>query len=137
MKHLAMANDEWSTLPPPGAAARALSLEIDVRRACNLRDLRKTMLGEDHFTGPAWGILLHLFDAHLQQARDTIGSLCAASGIPLTTLVRWLDRLGAEGLIVSRDDPLDARRRFVELTPAAADLMTLDFQGAATHLVAA
>jgi DNA-binding MarR family transcriptional regulator len=147
MTSLAIVNEDWSrpavhgAFLAPAAAHEVqhsgLCLEVDVRRACKLRNLRRSLLGEDCFTGPAWGILLHLFDAHLQQVRDTVGSLKAATETPTTTVLRWLERLEAEALIVSRDDPLDARRRYVELTPAAVELMTKYFKGAATHLIAA
>jgi DNA-binding MarR family transcriptional regulator len=55
----------------------------------------------------------------------------------MTTLLRWAERLESEGLITSRDDPLDARRRFVELTRPGVDLMTRYFKGASAHLIAA
>jgi DNA-binding MarR family transcriptional regulator len=112
-------------------------LEVDVRRACRLRQLRKTLLGEVYFTGPAWGILLQLFHSHLLQVRETIGSLQAGTGTPTTTVLRWAERLESEGLAASRGDPLDARRRFVELTSEGADLMTRYFKGASAHLIAA
>jgi hypothetical protein len=36
-----------------------------------------------------------------------------------------------------RDDPLDARRRFVELSPSGVEVMNRYFAGATTHLIAA
>lgn len=113
------------------------SLESNVRRACRLRGLRRTLLGDDYFTGPAWGILLHLFDSHLRQVRETVGSLGAAADVATTTLLRWLERLDEQDLVASREDPLDARRRYVELTPAGVELMTRYFDGAAMRRLAA
>jgi DNA-binding MarR family transcriptional regulator len=147
MTSLAVANADLPSPAEPGAIA-ALRLvhdlqdsgpvlEVDVRRACSLRDLRRTLLGDVLFSGPAWGILLHLFHSHLRQLRESIGSLQVATGTPMTTLLRWAERLESEGLITSRDDPLDARRRFVELTRPGVDLMTRYFKGASAHLIAA
>lgn len=147
MTSFAFANADLPSSPESGviAAFRTVSelqhsgpvLEVDVRRACSIRALRKSLLGEVFFSGPSWGILLHLFHSHLRQLRETIGSLQVATGTPMTTLLRWVERLESEGLIVSRGDPLDARRRFVELTRPGTEIMTRYFKGASAHLIAA
>src|SRR4051812_23950612 len=113
------------------------SIQIDVRRARSLRALRRQLLGDEYFSGPGWDILLHLFESHLEQVRDTVGSACDGSAAAATTALRWISRLEDDQLIAMRDDPLDARRRFVELTPAAIDVMTKYFFGATTHPIAA
>jgi DNA-binding MarR family transcriptional regulator len=112
-------------------------IQLDVRRARALRGLRRQLLGCDYFSGPAWDILLHLFDCHFRQLRNTIGKLTAGTKIPATTVIRWLDRLENDRLIMLRDDPLDARRRFVELSPSGVEVMNRYFAGATTHLIAA
>jgi DNA-binding MarR family transcriptional regulator len=118
-------------------AGAPASMEIDVRRARALRSLRKKLLGEDYFSGSSWEILLHLFETHLRQLRESMGNVSLGTEIPLTTVLRWTERLEGAGLILVRDDPFDARRRYVELTPHAANLMTKYFLGATTHLIAA
>jgi DNA-binding MarR family transcriptional regulator len=123
-----------SAIPDPTGSS---AMQMDVRRARALRRLRKTLLGEDLFSGPGWEILLYLFESQLRQLRDTIGNVIDGTGIPGTTALRWIERLEQKGLINVRDDPLDGRRRFVDLLPPAADLMTKYFNGATTHLIAA
>ena len=113
------------------------NIQMDVRRARNLRNLRKRIFGEDLFSGPSWDILLHLFESHVFQRRDTVGNVCDGTEIPAATALRWMNRLQVAGLIRLRDDPLDGRRRYVELTNAGIDSMTKYFNGVAPHLIAA
>jgi DNA-binding MarR family transcriptional regulator len=113
------------------------TIHVDVKRARTLRSLRRKLLGDDFFTGPGWGLLLHLFESHLQQTRATVGAACDGADAAPSTALRWIGKLEADGLIVMRDDPLDARRRFVELTPHAVELMTKYFAGASAHGIAA
>ena len=56
---------------------------------------------------------------------------------PGATSLRWMARLEQEKLIRLRDDHLDRRRRWVELTDAGVDLMTKYFSGVAPHPIAA
>lgn len=114
-----------------------MSLELSVQRARRLRELRRTLLGTEHFSGPAWDILLHLFESHVMQRRDTIGNVCDGTGLPATTAVRWINRLEQSRLIVVRDDHLDNRRRFAQLSAEGVDIMTKYFGGIAPHLIAA
>lgn len=113
------------------------ALQLSVRRARGLRDLRRKMLGADCFSGPAWDILLHMFESHVLQRRDTIGNVCDGTEIPATTALRWINRLEQLGMITLRDDHLDCRRRFAELSPTGVETMTKYFDGIAPHLLAA
>jgi len=113
------------------------AVQSDVRRARTLRNLRRELLGVANYSGPGWEILLHLYDSHLHQLRDTVGNIADGTDIPTTTALRWITRLEADGLLITKDDPLDARRKFVELTGRAVDVMTRYFVGATTHLIAA
>ena len=61
--------------------------------------------------------MLELLLAELTQRRITVSGLCARAAVPASTAVRWLNNLVHQGLFVRRDDPLDARRVFVELAP--------------------
>ena len=114
-----------------------IDLRFDVRSARKLRHLRKTIFGHDLDTGPAWDILLHLFDSYVLQRRDTIGNVTDGAELPGATALRWIDRLGRDGYLVLRDDHLDRRRRFVELTDAGIEAMTKYFTGAAPNRIAA
>ncbi len=64
-------------------------------------------------------MLLELFASAVEQKRVTVGALCAASNVPQTTALRWIDVLLKENLVSRRSDPFDARRVHVELKPSA------------------
>jgi len=115
----------------------SFDLHRSVRTAKNLRNLRKRMLGEEVFTGPAWGILLELFESYILQRTDTVGQVCVSSDVPAATVLRWLNRLSDSGLVTMHDDHLDRRRRFVELSANGIHLMTQYFSGTEPHVVAA
>ena len=122
--------------PSTSEIPAGFDIRLNVHRARRLRVLRKELFG-DLYTGPAWDILLHLFESYVFQRRDTVGTVRDGVDLPLTTTVRWIDRLVVEGLISTHTDHLDARRRFVELCGPGVDLMTKYFSGAAPHLIAA
>jgi DNA-binding MarR family transcriptional regulator len=113
------------------------NLQMDVRRARKLRQLRKRIFGKQMFSGPGWEILLHLFEVHLSQLCDTVGKICIGTELPGATVVRWIGRLEQERLVSLRDDQFDGRRRFVELTDSGIRLMTSYFAGAAPHQIKA
>ena len=113
------------------------TLQLDVKRARNLRRLRKNILGEDYFSGSAWDILLHLFESYAVQRRDTIGNVCDGAEIAGTTGLRWIIRLEQQGLISVNNDILDGRRRFVVLSNSGVEKMMRYFSGVAPHLIAA
>lgn len=87
------------------------------------RSMRARHFKAELFADPAWDMLLDLYRAELDQYRVSITSLCAASGVPTSTALRWLRALEEEGLITRRQDPLDGRRTFVALTRAAVESM--------------
>jgi DNA-binding MarR family transcriptional regulator len=113
------------------------NLQMDVRRARKLRQMRKRIFGKDMFSGPGWDILLHLFETHVSQLRDTVGNVCDGAELPSATATRWMGRLEHEQLIRLRDDQFDGRRRFVELTDSGVQLMTNYFSAAAPHQITA
>jgi DNA-binding MarR family transcriptional regulator len=117
---------------PPG-----FDLRFDVRIARRLRLLRKTMFGQDLYSGAGWEVLLYLFESHIFQRRDTIGNVTVSTGLPASTVQRWIVRLEDDRLIHVRDDHLDGRRRYVELSQSALELLNRYFSGAAPHPIAA
>jgi DNA-binding MarR family transcriptional regulator len=114
-----------------------IDVRLDVRSARKLRRLRKKLFGNDLHWGPAWDILLHLFESHVLQRKDTIGNVADGSELPGTTALRWIARLQQEGLIRLHDDHLDRRRRYVSLSLRGVERMSQYFTGAAPHLIAA
>lgn len=79
------------------------------------------------FSDPAWDMLLELYLAQVEQRRLSIGGLCSAAEVPLTTGLRWIDAFSREDLLRKAADPLDARRVWVSLTPEAATAMNAYF----------
>lgn len=64
-------------------------------------------------------MLLDLAAAKAERKRVSITSLCLASGVPMTTALRWLSVLTDKNLIERKEDPADGRRVFVELSEDA------------------
>ena len=120
-----------------GDAVNCTTLQLSVRRARGLRELRRKLLGAECSSGPAWEVLLYMFESHVLQRRDTIGNVCDGTDIPATTALRWINRLEELGLITLRDDHLDSRRRFAALSATGVETMTKYFTGIAPHLLAA
>jgi DNA-binding MarR family transcriptional regulator len=115
----------------------AFDFRLGVRSARSLRKLRRSLFGNEMYSGPAWEILLHLFESHVLERRDTVGNVTDGTELPGATSLRWMARLEQEGLVRLRDDHLDRRRRWVELTDAGVELLTKYFSGAAPHPIAA
>ena len=86
------------------------------------RRARETFFDKQRIFGePAWDVLLDLYIASFHNTNVTVTSACAAANVPVTTALRWLSLLEADGLVVrSRDARL---RMFVSLTPKATELM--------------
>jgi len=119
------------------AIADTFDFRVGVRSARSLRKLRRNLFGNEMYSGPAWEILLHLFESHVLERRDTVGNVTDGTELPGATSLRWMARLEQEGLICLRDDHLDRRRRWVELTDSGVSLLTKYFSGAAPHPIAA
>lgn len=94
-----------------------------VKKALKARRLRDRYFNAELFADPAWDILLELFHAELAKYRVSVSSLCIAAHVPATTALRWIATMTDTGLLHRRQDPNDARRVFVELTPKASDIM--------------
>lgn len=91
-----------------------------VRKAIQVRRLRYKFFDKELFADPAWDMLLELYQAEIAQHRVTVSSLCTASGVPITTALRWIKAMTEADLFRRHADPHDARRFFVELSPMAA-----------------
>jgi DNA-binding MarR family transcriptional regulator len=105
----------------PGVSAKRVLSAIKARR------LRTQYFAEDLFADPAWDMMLHLFHAELLFRPVTVTRLSLASAVPNTTAIRWINTLVEKGLMIRRADPLDGRRVFVELTPAASNSLRCYF----------
>jgi len=96
-----------------------------LRRARRQRD---DFFSAKLFADPAWDMLLDLFAREIAQQRVTVSNVCYVSGAPSTTALRYIELLRSEGLITREPDPVDQRRKFVRLTPAAVEGMRAYFR---------
>jgi DNA-binding MarR family transcriptional regulator len=79
--------------------------------------------GSGLFGEPAWDILLWLYVADDAQQKLSITELCDVAGLPLSTGLRWIERLESETWVSRAQDPVDRRRFWVHLSERASNLM--------------
>jgi DNA-binding MarR family transcriptional regulator len=84
---------------------------------------RDAFFGENLFADPAWDMLLELYARHVELERIAVSDLCIAANVPATTALRWIVKLERDGLVTRVADGLDARRCWLELSPAGLDSM--------------
>lgn len=81
------------------------------------RLMRRDTFQQGYIMGePAWDILLDLCIAEMEQRRVSVTSACIASGVPVTTALRWVALLEQDGLLERSADPTDKRRAFVRIS---------------------
>jgi DNA-binding MarR family transcriptional regulator len=105
----------------PQISARHLRSIIKARRA------REQLFGPDLFADPAWDILLECYLGQLTQQRLSVTSVCDAAAVPATTALRWIQKLEQQGVLCRKEDPLDGRRSWIELTAAATSRLAFYF----------
>jgi len=81
------------------------------------RRLRARYFPGEIFADPAWDMMLALLHSELSKRRLAVSHLTAASDVPATTALRWINALVDAGLFVRDEDPFDRRRVFIELSP--------------------
>lgn len=99
------------------------NLERTLERITHLRRQRSRFFNDALFADPAWDILLALALAEIQFRRMCVTRLCDAAHVPPTTGLRWISHLETIGAIVRRQDPLDGRRKYLELSDEASKSM--------------
>lgn len=126
----AVVSSEFQQVPFPSLSdAEEASVGISsIRQIVRARQRRSSFFKATLFADPAWDILLELYVAELEQRRIATTSACIASGVPVTTALRWLKILDDEGLIEREPDPLDRRRIYLRLSRAASEGMRGYFQ---------
>ncbi|USI73527.1 helix-turn-helix domain-containing protein [Sphingomonas morindae] len=78
------------------------------------------IFGRNIVGDPAWSILLTLYlEGYRGQRSLSVTDACRASGVPMTTALRWIKALETEGFLERQGDRNDARRYLLQLTPAA------------------
>lgn len=107
-----------------GAGGGVSNLELAQSMLASRR-LREDLFGAELFADPAWDMLLHLFVNAERGQSVPVSCLCAASAVPQSTALRWIETLANAGLVDRRPDSKDGRRIPVSLTPEAVKLMRL------------
>ena len=92
------------------------------RERARIRDQLFRPLALGH-TG--WGLVLALAEAHASGNDLTIKSAAYAAGLPLSSALRRMNEMCASAMLEKREDPSDARRTFVRLTPAGLSQLAL------------
>lgn len=89
------------------------------------------------FGEPAWDMLLDAFAHKVTGKQLTTKSISFASGVALTTALRWLNVLQEVGLIRRIPSQRDRRETIVELTDKGYRMMTLYLMDFGTYQKAA
>lgn len=107
-------------------AAQSLDSEqivTTLRRLIRSRRLRERYFPEARFGEPAWDILLDLSLAWFEDKALSVSSVCIASGVPMSTAMRWINEMVEAGMIERWVDPTDARRNLVRIAPETRGAM--------------
>lgn len=137
-RHSAALSRSGSPAPAPaliyksGATRRELPLDLQVLHW--LRDIdeqRSKALGGIVKTDASWNMLAELLRARITRRRISVTSLCLASHGPVTSALRRLDQLLADGLVTYTLDPQDRRRKYIELSAEGANRMQTAIRGVA------
>lgn len=115
----------FSTFVRSGMVAGDGQQAKDLARIIRARRGRQHYFSAHLFSDPAWDLLLALALAHFEQQKLSVSELCKAAEAPHTTALRYIQALMDEGLVVSRQDRLDGRRKFLSLSEAGIDQMSL------------
>jgi hypothetical protein len=86
------------------------------KRILDARRRRSAAFPDISFGEPAWDIMLDLFIAREEGQRVSTSSLCSAAGVPMTTALRWVTKMTADGVLVRTADAQDGRRFFFTLS---------------------
>lgn len=117
---------------------RAFAQPVNARLVytiCETRRERAKFLPGKLLGEPAWDMMLELYAAELDQQRMSITRLSRRSGIPATTVLRFLGLLVEAGLVKRENDPTDARRVYVALSPSGMQAMNCFFAASGSRAV--
>jgi DNA-binding MarR family transcriptional regulator len=103
----------------PELRRRRVILTEFVSRIRRLRVRRNELFEVTLFRDPSWDMLLELFVASERGEGLTVTSLCHASGVPLTTALRHLQRMEQFGLVLREGNRRDSRLTVIRSTPQA------------------
>ena len=94
-----------------------LALSIQVRR------MRRTHFGTAQMSGPTWDMMLDLMLANANGRTLSASDLATGAGVPLSSGLRMIAALEAQGLVKRSIDERDRRRSLVRLTEEGTEKM--------------
>ena len=119
--------DEFSDWRSAPGVDRALD---NAQKASRRRLLRRQLVGAAELFGePAWDVLIDLFIHEAQGKPISTSSFCIASGLPMSSALRLLQRLCDLGLVTREADRQDGRRNFIRLAPPLGHRLMAYFAG--------
>ncbi len=75
------------------------------------------------FDEPVWDMLLDLFVAHETGERISISNACLGACVPITTALRWIRTMEADGVVRCWQSEQDKRVRYIALTESTVAMM--------------
>jgi DNA-binding MarR family transcriptional regulator len=125
-KHLSLSQPVAASEPePPTSTETAESAALAAaKRLLVMRRGRDRTLGPGLSTDPAWDMLVELYVAHAAGTGISVGNACIASGVPITSALRWCEDLQKRGMVTRQRDCTDRRRVLLRLTDATYEQMT-------------
>jgi DNA-binding MarR family transcriptional regulator len=81
-----------------------------------MRRMRDEQFPRDYFADAAWELLLDIYTAETERRKTSMSDLGLGAAIPLTTTLRYIDKLESDGFVMRTPDPQDKRRIFVTLS---------------------
>ena len=103
-------------IDPPGTAIPS-HLLVAAKLLGDLRQKQEAFLGRPGlFSDPGWDILLSILIDEGSGRPSYVKSVTIAAGLPDTTGLEWIRRLELHGLIISKADAADRRRRLLSLS---------------------
>ena len=80
---------------------------------------RKNFFKQSYIIGePCWDMILDLCISEIEGRKISVTSACLASGVPITTALRWISLLERDGVIEKESDSKDRRRTFLRISKA-------------------
>jgi DNA-binding MarR family transcriptional regulator len=93
------------------------------RELIRLENLKRSSFPKGMIFDPAWNILLDLFVRHSENRVTSVTSACGASGVPMTTALRYIQAMELDEMLRRQDDDRDERRKHLLLTPKSVRLV--------------
>jgi DNA-binding MarR family transcriptional regulator len=99
-------------------AAERLALQMFA-----IREARDILLPDNVSSSAAWDVLLAAYVAERTGVRHNVGRMIEISRMKLTTGLRHIDLLEAEGLVERQQDRRDGRVFYVKLSPKGREIV--------------